>query len=321
MSVRPTTIYCLGEALAVVTAKDRHSLSLAESFEISTGGAECNVASHLAAFGETATMLTRLGDDPMGQRILTELTERGVMTNRIEMVAGARTGLYLKESDDVRGSRMFYYRDGSAASLMSPYDAQVWKLESDAWFHTSGITAALSTNCDKLVEVLLRRPVEPGGGSSFDVNFRPSLWVGRDASTRLLELASLADVVFVGLDEAQALWNVEKCEDIAELMPHVGHLVVKDGSREAIEFERTRDGATQVWRVDALRVEVVEPIGAGDAFAAGYLSQYFSGAAPFARLSFGHEVAAHTLGTNHDFLPMIPGDRRVKIESHSRTND
>jgi 2-dehydro-3-deoxygluconokinase len=298
----------LGEALAVVTSTDRLPLSLSESFEIFTGGAECSVASHLAHFGESVSMLTRVGSDPIGKRILATLVHRGVGTDHVLVIEGGRTGLYLKEPPDDTSSTMYYYRDGSAATTMTLDDVLTWNLESDAWLHTSGITAAISASCDELVERVLRRVTSGAGGTSFDVNFRPALWAGRDASARLLELARLANVVFVGLDEAQLLWDVTQSEDVAALMPGVAHVVVKDGSREAVEVVRDGLGAESVFRVEALAADVVEPIGAGDAFAAGYLRKLFRGSSSFERLGFGHLVAAKTLGTTRDFLPIDEGD-------------
>jgi 2-dehydro-3-deoxygluconokinase len=109
--------------------------------------------------------------------------------------------------------------------------------------------------------------------------------------------------VLVGLDEAQALWGCGTAEEVAALLPGASHVVVKDSALEAVEFVRREGLPATVCRVPANRVEVVEPVGAGDAFAAGYLAGLLRGDPPEERLALGHSLAAWTLGTRADFRP------------------
>ena len=136
---------------------------------------------------------------------------------------------------------------------------------------------------------------EAGVPVSFDVNHRAPLWSAADAAPALLALARSADVVFVGRDEAETLWGTTDAASVRALLPGVGELVVKDGDLGATTFT----GDDTVFE-PSLPVEVVEAVGAGDAFAGGYLSALLQGEPVPERLRRGHGRAALTLQTTSD---------------------
>jgi hypothetical protein len=189
-------------------------------------------------------------------------------------------------------TRVYYYRAGSAASRLRPET----RVPRAALTHLSGITAALSSSCAALVDRLLaeRR-------CSFDVNYRPGLWPVDRAAPILRELAARAEIVFVGLDEAQTLWGVSTVADVRALLPQPTVLVVKDGAVGATSFH---PGGTDF--VPTPPVDVVEPVGAGDAFAAGYLAGLLRGLPETDRLALGHRVAAAALTVTGDVATLGP---------------
>lgn len=296
-------VLCVGETMAVVTPANAEPLSHAKECLLGFGGAESNVAAHLAEFGYRTGWASSLGQDPFGDRIMDGLAARGVDVSWVVRDPDAPTGVYFKDPDLGHGARTLYYRAGSAASHLSPDDSHRWPLEQTGWIHTSGINGALSENCSALMDHLLAESRTKGYKVSFDVNYRPALWSVGVAGPRLLELASLATVVLVGLDEAEALWGCTTAEQVSALLPNPRHLVIKDSSTEAVEFVRLPGREERVFRVPANRVDVVEPVGAGDAFAAGYLAGLLRGDQPEDRLALGHSFAAWTLGTRADFRP------------------
>jgi 2-dehydro-3-deoxygluconokinase len=296
-------VLCVGETMAVITPAKAESLSQAEECLLGFGGAESNVAAHLAEFGYRTGWVSRLGTDPFGDRILAGLSSRGVDVSMVLRDDTAPTGVYFKDPDLGHGARTLYYRAGSAASRMSPEDSRAWPLEQTGWIHTSGINAALSDSCSALTEHLLAAARTTGYKVSFDVNYRPALWNVDVAGPRLLKLANMASVVLVGLDEAESLWGCTTAEEVSVLLPGPGHLVIKDSAKEAAEFVRERNLEESVCQVAAHRVDVVEPVGAGDAFAAGYVAGLLRGDKPADRLALGHSFAAWTLGTRADFRP------------------
>jgi 2-dehydro-3-deoxygluconokinase len=232
-----------------------------------------------------------------------------------------------------------YYRAGSAASAMSVTDVDLGAVRAARVLHLSGITAALSADCLELIRELTA-PAAGRPLVSFDVNHRPGLWRDADAPGVLLDLARGADIVFVGADEAEAAWGVTgDAEAIRALLPEPGVLVVKDGARGATVFESESEGesegegegggrpgpragggdpsvpgraadsapapapgvrTTRSTHVPAPQVTVAAAVGAGDAFAAGFLSATLRGLAVRDRLRHGHLWAAAAL--------TVPGD-------------
>ncbi|WP_019930401.1 sugar kinase [Nocardia sp. BMG111209] len=287
----PGVVLCVGEPLIALTPAAATGLQHTDTLSVAVGGAEVNVAVGLAQLGVPSRFAGRVGDDPFGRKVSAVLTAAGVDARFLEVDPGRPTGLYLKDpAGPVR-----YYRKDSAASVLAhlPEPAR----DGVGHVHLTGITAALSPQCRDLVARLLSAP---GATASFDVNYRPALWHPAVAGPVLLALAARADIVLAGLDEAALLWDVHEPEDIRALLPDVGELIVKDGPRRASAFR----GADRV-DVPPLPAPVVEPIGAGDAFAAGYLAARRGGATLAAALRTGHLLAAIVIGghTDHGRAP------------------
>ncbi|WP_198671911.1 sugar kinase [Desertihabitans aurantiacus] len=299
-------VLCLGETMVLGASAHRLPLEETPDVELHVAGAESNVAAGLAHLGQDVEWFSRLGEDPFATRIRALLRSRGVRADAVVTDPTRPTGLYFK---DVRptGSRVLYYRAGSAASALGPDDLGRLHLDRRRLVHVSGITAALSASCDALLEQLLTSP-RPRPLVSFDVNHRPTLWDAPTAGPRLLELARRADVVLVGLDEAERLWGTAEEDAVRALLPEVSHLVVKDADRAATSFT-LRDGGDERTSVPALRVAVVEAIGAGDAFAAGWLASWLDRHDPTTALRLGHLMAACTLQHLGDLPPLPPADR------------
>jgi 2-dehydro-3-deoxygluconokinase len=131
---------------------------------------------------------------------------------------------------------------------------------------------------------------------SFDVNYRPALWPVSVAAAMIRRLAAGADVVFVGLDEANVLWDCRRAEELRAVLPDVERIVIKDGAVEAVELGP--DGRVVV---PTRPTPVVEVVGAGDAFAAGYLAGLLEGRPAADRILLGHRRAAVALAGTGDF--------------------
>lgn len=289
----PKTLLAIGETMAMVTPVVAAPVAEADVFLVDAGGAESNVAAHVAAFGHRAVWFSRLGADALGRRVARQLAARGVDVSRVVFDDAHPTGLYVKDP----GNGVLYYRRGSAAAHLADTDADAVSFEGVDVLHVSGITAAISAPASSFLRRVIARAREHDVVVSFDVNHRAPLWNAAAAAPVLLELARSADVVFVGRDEAETLWRTAAAADVRALLPDVPELVVKDGDVGATAFV----GADVVFE-PALVVEVVEAVGAGDAFAGGYLAGLLSGDPVDARLRAGHERAARTLQTTTDSI-------------------
>jgi len=291
----PGRVVCIGETMLQLAPPPGSSLSTTPVLTVDAAGAESTVALYLAHLGHPTAWLSRLGTDPFGTRILELLARAGVDTRLVERDPERPTGVYFKDLGS-GATTVHYYRAGSAASALSPASVED-ALAGVSLVHLSGITPALSSSCRRMVDRVVELHEEFGFTLSFDVNHRPGLWTGRDAATELLQIAQQSDVVFVGRDEAEALWGTSTAEDVRRLLPSPAELVVKDGPVGATVLTERRTVFEP-----ALQVEVVEAVGAGDSFAGGYLHARLRNDDLGARLRTGHTLAAAVLGTTADFV-------------------
>lgn len=290
-------IVCVGESMALVTPTGA-GLAEAETATLTHAGAEANVAVGVALAGHRAAWASRLGRDPLGARLATELERRGVEL-WVEEDDTAPTGVMFKDPG-VESSAVYYYRRGSAASRMEPGFLGAAQLDGVRIVHTTGITPALSETCLAMVERLYDDARAAGAVVSFDVNDRRALWSPEEAARTLARLADAADIAFVGRDEAERIWGTATPAQIRAFLPNCALLVVKDGDVGATAF----DGDAEPVFVPAPVVEVVEPVGAGDAFASGFLAATLEGADLAARLSAGHAAAERVLTIAADLPPI-----------------
>ncbi|MEO6533489.1 MAG: sugar kinase [Pseudolysinimonas sp.] len=296
----PFDVVTVGEALVAMTPWAGDRLAGADQVTLRTAGAEVNVARTLAHLGNRVAWVGALGADPLGDRIVADLSASGVDVSYVTRDVSAPTGLYLKDTDPSRATSMYYYRRNSAASKM---DASVIRdLPGRRVLHLTGITAAISDGGLRLARAAVSARRDDSL-VSFDVNFRPALWQGRDATVVLAELANAADVVFVGLDEAGDLWGTGTLESIRALLPAPTAVIVKDGDVGATAMLSSGESIFEA----APRIEVIEPVGAGDAFAAGYLHGLIAGSSERERLQFGHAAAGRALVTTDDVGSHSPG--------------
>ncbi|GGX76697.1 sugar kinase [Streptomyces fructofermentans] len=296
-------VVCVGETMAALAPGPSDSLETAGALRLSVAGAESNVAMYLADHGVPASWLSAVGDDALGRRVRAAVAEAGVDVGGVRTDATRPTGLLVKEPTGAR-TRVHYYRGGSAASALGPDLLDDDRVGPAAVVHLTGVTPALSPSCRNLAERALGTPRgERRYALSFDVNHRPALWPEGTAAGVLRDLADRADIAFVGLDEAQDLWGSGlDAAGVRKLLPHPRLLVVKDGGLRATVF-----GDDGTWTVPALPTDVVEPVGAGDAFAAGFLAGLLRGGDVPRALRLGHITAASALRVTDDRGPLPDG--------------
>ncbi|MGF6889053.1 2-dehydro-3-deoxygluconokinase [Nocardia sp. GAS34] len=302
----------VGEGLAVLIARPG-PLEDSLTFDRTAGGAELNVATVLTQLGIGTAWVSRVGDDGFGRYLVRHLRERGVDTSAVYTDPARPTGLYVKErgggsshpADLAAGaSRMLYYRTGSAASALSPTDLDAGNglLEQCELIHFTGITTALSPSATALTDALTALPRRERL-ISFDLNYRPALWIRREenAADTLARQLRGSDVAFLGADEAQEVFGTGDPERLREMFPQPRHLVVKNSGHSVTGFL----GALRL-EVPALRLEVTEAIGAGDAFAGGYLAALLQGRPHEQLLRYGHLCAAAALTGTGDVAELPP---------------
>ncbi|MET8231680.1 sugar kinase [Micromonospora sp. NPDC005298] len=291
----PVEVAAVGETMVVLCPAPGEPLEDAAQVAVSVGGAESNVAGYLARLGHRVTWVSRVGDDPFGRAVVRHVAAAGVRVDSVRVDPAAPTGLYVKDPGPA-GTAVHYYRAGSAASRMDTGALADPALAGARVLHLSGITPALSATCRALAEHAVSDRPLPGALVSFDVNHRARLWPAERAAPVLRDLADRSDLVFVGQDEAYTLWGTADPAAVRRLLPGPHTVVVKDGAVGATALYRDAEPVF----VPAPRVTVVEPVGAGDAFAGGYLAGLLRDLDPARRLRLGHLVAAQALGSIGD---------------------
>ena len=267
----------LGESMVVFVPETTGPLRHAERFSRGVAGAESNVAIGLSRLGHPTAWLGRLGDDEFGRHIVSTLRGEGVDLSYAGLDPGAPTGIMFKERAAGTDSRVFYYRRGSAASRQDAADIAAAAFRGARWLHLTGITPALGQAPRRAVARALQLARENGLGVSLDPNYRSRLWSAAEAGPILRELADHVDVVLMSDGEGQLLYGDSDPDVVASAALASGRrlVAVKQGDQGALIA--TADGR---WMIPPFPVRVVEPTGAGDAFAAGLLAGVLEGRPP-----------------------------------------
>jgi 2-dehydro-3-deoxygluconokinase len=283
----------VGEPLVCLTATGR--LASSPTLAKSIGGAEANVAIGLARLGLRTAYVSRVGCDPFGDEVVRTLRGEGVDVSRVRRSARRPTGVMVKELRSPRDVRVHYYRQGSAATEL---DA-VGELPRARHVHATGITLALGAGPAAAVHELLSAARAMGASVSFDPNFRLRLWSLDDAVTAVREVLPGVDDLLLSEAEALAVAGAgELDEALRRLLDQgIARVVVRRGA----------DGA--VGAGDGRRVEVaaeaagpvVDCVGAGDAFTAGYLFERLRATTFEQAMATGAWAAGHVVAHRGDY--------------------
>ena len=281
----------------------------AHALELKVGGAESNVAIALSRLGVPSGWVSFLGDDEAGQLVLDRIRAEGVDTSRVRRVEGYPTGLYLRDNPGTK-VRVHYYRAGSAASRMAPGAFDPAYLKGAAFLHLTGITPALSEGCADFVRWAAREARARGVRVSLDVNYRSKLGTAEAARGFVEDLLPELDLLFVGDDEALALWGAggeEFARGLAAAHPSdTFEVVLKEGGRGSAVLVGDRFVEER-----GFEVSQVDPVGAGDAHVAGYLAGHLWGLDTRNRLRLANAMGAYSVMTLGDYEG-LPGAAEVR---------
>lgn len=270
-------IILLGEAMGLFMAEEQGPLSRVARFTASIAGAEYNVAVGLARLGHEPVYCTRLGADPLGQRIRDGLRANGIDDSLALEDPQEITGFMMKSSTQEGDPDIAYYRKGSAASKITAHHIDQLDLFGCGRLHMTGIFPAVSDSALAAAKRLISRARALDLPISFDPNLRPQLWASeKQMVSTLNSLAEGAETVLPGIGEGKTLTGREDPAGIAEFYHRMGakNVVVKLGAKGA--YFSQQGGECGV--VDGFPVSrIVDTVGAGDGFAAGVVSALAEG--------------------------------------------
>ena len=196
-----------GEAMVSLYAPNHARLEQSSHLDLAMAGAELNVAVDLAALGLKTAWVSKLVDVWSGHYIVNKGRERGVDMSHVKLVpfdgmGKVRNGLsFIEVGIGPRPSKQVYDRGHSAVSLIEPGDID-WEgvLAKTRWFHTTGILAALSDNTANEALTALKTARKLGVKTSFDLNFRSTLWSPEKAQRVVKRMMPFIDVL-IGNEE------------------------------------------------------------------------------------------------------------------------
>ena len=260
------------------------------------GGAEANVAIGLARLGLRVAYVSRVGDDPFGDEIVRTLRGEGVDVAGLQRSTTRPTGLMVKELRSPTDVRVHYYRHGSAVTEL----ASAGEPRRARYVHATGITLALGSGPAAVVRELFEAAKATGANVSFDPNIRRKLWSIDEAVAAIRAILPLVDDLLLSEDEALAIAGADDLEGALGWLAEqqIARLVVRRGADGAVGL--AADGSLVNVAAEAPG-PVVDCVGAGDAFTAGYLYERLAGAPFEEALATGAWAAGHVVSHAGDY--------------------
>ena len=302
MNADAPDVIALGETMLSFVARDG-TIETATEFFATHGGAETNALVGLTRRGLRTAWVSRLGDDPAGHRIRAALTAEGVDLRWLRTDDERPTGLMVR--DTVGNVR--YWRAGSAASALRESDLEGVPVGGARAVLVTGITAMLGPGPQAAAVTFLERA---HGLRAVDPNLRPGLWGSGRPRDLLGPLLARCDVLLGGESELSVLVGGDgeaAARRACALGP--GEVVVKRGAKGAAVLDP--EGTWHMVRAPA-RTEI-DPVGAGDAFNAGYLAARLAGDSCLDALRAGCDAGAGAAGTFGDVSPASAGRPAVDV--------
>jgi len=293
-----------GETMIRLTAELGTRLEEAGALRVTIGGTESNVAVALARLGRQTAWFSALPENPLGYRIAGELRRHGVNVDHILWTSG-RVGLYFMEPGAApRPTRVLYDRADSAMARIDP-DAIDPSIVSDARIlHLTGITPALADGAAAACLRLADAATQANVPVSFDVNYRARLWTPDEAARGIQPLLERTTLLFCGAADASTIWGLtgEPASVALALLDRSSAQTVILTLGEHGSLALTRDGRR--FEQSAVAVEPVDAVGAGDAFAAGFLHRWLDDATNI-------PAALHSAATLAAIKMTIYGDNAI----------
>ena len=285
----------------------------AQSVEFTFGGGEANVSVSLANYGMDAAFVTKLPAHAIGQAAVNSLRRYGVDTSLI-VRGGDRVGIYYNEKGaSQRGSVCIYDRANSAIGLAKPEDFDWDKIfEGADWFHFTGITPALGSNCVENCRQACQAAKRKGIRISCDLNYRGKLWTRAQANAAMTELAQYIDVCISNEEDAKDVFGIEaEATDICGgTLNHEGYKSVAKQLADKFGFEKvaitlreSHSASDNGWSAmlydgknycfsKKYELHIIDRVGGGDAFGGGLIYSLLSGKSSQEAVEFAAAASA-----------------------------
>ncbi len=336
-------VVTLGEIMLRLSTPDYKRFVQADSFDVTYGGGEANVAAALCNYGLQGTFVTKVPDNPIGQAAINHLRRYGVNTEFIAR-GGERLGIYFLETGaSMRASQVVYDRAHASISQVEIAEFDFDKiLDGASWFHTTGITPALSDKAAALTEAALKAARAKGITTSIDLNYRKKLWSKEKAREVMSRLCQYVDVCIGNEEDADTTLgfkakdtdvtkgelNLEGYKDVFRQMKEkFGFKYIASSLRESYSASDNGWSAlvydgTEFYHTRKYEVRIIDRVGSGDSFASGFIYGLVTGQSLKDAAEFGVAASAikHTIpgDLNHATLKevqeLMKGDGSGRVQ-------
>lgn len=325
-------IVTLGEIMLRLSTPGFQRFVQSDSFDVTYGGGEANVAAALCNYGLQGVFVSKVPDNAIGQSAINHLRRYGVDTQFVAR-GGERLGIYFLETGaSMRASQVIYDRAGAAIAEVGTDEFDLDKIFDGAvWFHTTGITPALSDKAAALTEAALRAAKAKGITTSIDLNYRKKLWSKEKAKAVMTNLCQYVDVCIGNEEDAETTLgfkakdtdvtkgelNLEGYKDVFRQMKEkFGFKYIASSLRESYSasdngWSALVSDGNEFYHTKKYNIRIIDRVGGGDSFASGLIYGLVTGMPMQEAAEFAVAASAlkHTIpgDLNHATLADVKG--------------
>jgi 2-dehydro-3-deoxygluconokinase len=335
-------IVTLGEIMLRLSTPGFQRFVQADSFDVTYGGGDANVSAALCNYGLQGVFISKVPDNPIGQSAINHLRRYGVDTQFI-VRGGSRLGIYFLETGaSARASQVVYDRAGASIAEADASEFDFDKIfEGADWFHTTGITPALSDKAAALTLAALKAAKAKGVTTSIDLNYRKKLWSVEKAQEVMTELCQHVDVCIgneedaekclgfksKGTDVTKGELNLDGYRDIFSRMKekfnfkYIASTLRESHSASDNGWSALVYDGKEFYHSKEYEVRIVDRVGSGDSFASGFIYGLITGMPMNEAAEFGVAASAlkHTIpgDLNHatlsEVMTLVKGDASGRV--------
>jgi 2-dehydro-3-deoxygluconokinase len=336
-------VVTLGEIMLRLSTPCFKRFVQSDTFDVTYGGGEANVAAALCNYGLNGTFVTKVPNNAIGQSAINHLRRYGVDTQFIAR-GGNRLGIYFLETGaSMRASQVIYDRAGASIADVDAADFDFDKIFAGAsWFHTTGITPALSDKAAILTEAALKTAKAKGMTTSIDLNYRKKLWSQEKAREVMTKLCRHVDVCIGNEEDADTTLgfkakdtdvtkgelNIDGFKDVfRQMKDKFGFQYIASSLRESYSASDNGWSALvydghEFYLTKKYEVRIVDRVGSGDSFASGFIYGLVTGMPMTEAAEFGVAASAikHTIpgdfnhATLNEVKDLIKGDGSGRVQ-------
>ena len=291
-------VITIGDGMIAMCPVKKGPIIFSDKFERKIGGAELNVAIGCSRLGLSSSWISRLGNDDFGKYILKTVRGEGVDVSNVKFVDDYPTSVYFREVLSDGSSRSFYYREKSPTNTMTSNDLDENFFKDAKILHITGVFPSINPNNRTLILDAVKLAKKHNLIVSFDPNIRLKLWTKEEAKSFIEKILADVDILLIGDEEIELLLGSISLKDAISTFHNYGitKVIVKKGAKGALGSD-----GKNYYELDAIKPKaLVDTVGAGDGFAAGFLTAFLNNNDFEYCIKFANAVGSLVVGVEGD---------------------